>query len=75
MWLTAVVSEGAHLFLRPGADAALGHPDLHLTGGLSHMTERASDLLNCATRHLALSSNDPICAEHRDGSEDYSLQG
>jgi hypothetical protein len=26
-------------------------------------------------KRLALCSNDPICAEHRDGNEDYPLQG
>jgi Domain of unknown function (DUF1998) len=44
-------------------------------GGLSHMAERVGDLLTRATRRLALCSNDPICAEHSDGSEEYPLQG
>jgi hypothetical protein len=44
-------------------------------GGLSHMAERAGELLTRATRRLALCSNDPICAEHSDGSEEYPLQG
>ncbi|MGJ5206130.1 DrmB family protein [Bradyrhizobium sp. HKCCYLR20261] len=44
-------------------------------GGLSHMAERAGDLLTRATRRLALCSNDPICAEHSDASEEYPLQG
>ena len=44
-------------------------------GGLSSMAERAGDLLARATKRLALCSNDPICAEHSNGSEDYPLQG
>ena len=44
-------------------------------GGLSHTAERAGDLLTRATRRLALCSNDPICAEHSEGSEEYPLQG
>jgi hypothetical protein len=44
-------------------------------GGLSQMAERAGELLTRATRRLALCSNDPICAEHSDGSEEYPLQG
>ncbi|WP_315813845.1 DUF1998 domain-containing protein [Bradyrhizobium sp. SZCCHNR2028] len=44
-------------------------------GGLSHMAERAGELLTRATRRLALCSNDPICAEHSEGSEEYPLQG
>jgi hypothetical protein len=41
-------------------------------GGLSHMAERVGELLTCATRRLALCSNDPICAEHSEGSEEYA---
>lgn len=44
-------------------------------GGLSHMAERAGELLTRAMRRLALCSNDPICAEHSEGSEEYPLQG
>ena len=44
-------------------------------GGLSNMAERVGDLLTRATKRLALCSNDPICAEHSDGSEEYPLQG
>ncbi len=44
-------------------------------GGLSHMAVRAGDLLTRATRRLTLCSNDPICAEHSEGSEEYPLQG
>ena len=44
-------------------------------GGLSQMAERAGDLLTRAMRRIALCSNDPICAEHSEGSEDYPLQG
>ena len=44
-------------------------------GGLSGMAERAGELLARATKRLALCSNDPICAEHGDGNEDYPLQG
>ena len=44
-------------------------------GGLSSMAEQAGDLLARATKRLALCSNDPICAEHADGTEDYPLQG
>jgi hypothetical protein len=44
-------------------------------GGLSGMAEQAGGLLVRATKRLALCSNDPICAEHGDGSEDYPLQG
>ncbi len=44
-------------------------------GGLSSMAERVGELLDRATKRLALCSNDPICAEHADGSEDYALQG
>lgn len=44
-------------------------------GGLSHMAERAGEMLTRATRRLALCSNDPICAEHSEGSEEYPLQG
>ena len=44
-------------------------------GGLSSMAERVGELLDRATKRLALCSNDPICAEHADGNEDYPLQG
>ncbi|MFT0877860.1 DUF1998 domain-containing protein [Rhodopseudomonas sp. G2_2311] len=44
-------------------------------GGLSQMAERAGESLTRAPRRLALCSNDPICAEHSDGSEEYPLQG
>jgi hypothetical protein len=44
-------------------------------GGLSSMAERVGELLHRATKRLALCSNDPICAEQRDGNEDYPLQG
>lgn len=44
-------------------------------GGLSNMAERAGELLARATKRLALCSNDPICAEHSEGSEEYPLQG
>lgn len=44
-------------------------------GGLSNMAERVGELLARATKRLALCSNDPICAEHTDGSEEYPLQG
>jgi Domain of unknown function (DUF1998) len=44
-------------------------------GGLSSMAERACELLAHATERLALCSNDPICAEHGDGNDDYPLQG
>ena len=44
-------------------------------GGLSSMAERVGELLDRATKRLALCSNDPICAEHGEGNEDYPLQG
>ena len=44
-------------------------------GGLSGMAEHSGALLARATKRLALCSNDPICAEHSGGSEDYPLQG
>lgn len=44
-------------------------------GGLSNMADRVGELLTRATKRLALCSNDPICAEHSDGSEEYPLQG
>jgi len=44
-------------------------------GGLSNMAERSGELLERAKRRLAVCSNDPICAEHSDGSEEYPLQG
>jgi hypothetical protein len=44
-------------------------------GGLSSMAERVGELLDRATKQLALCSNDPICAEQGDGNEDYPLQG
>jgi len=44
-------------------------------GGLSNMAERSGELLARATKRLELCSNDPICAEHSDGSEEYPLQG
>ncbi len=44
-------------------------------GGLSSMAERVGQLLDRATKRLALCSNDPICAEHGEGNEDYPLQG
>jgi hypothetical protein len=44
-------------------------------GGLSNMANRAGELLARATKRLALCSNDPICAEHSEGSEEYPLQG
>jgi hypothetical protein len=43
-------------------------------GGLSNMADRVGELLARGTRRLALCSNDPICAEHSEGSEDYPLQ-
>lgn len=39
------------------------------------MAERVNEMLSRATVRLALCSNDPICAEHGEGSEDYPLQG
>jgi hypothetical protein len=47
----------------------------HRLGGLSGKAERVRELLARATKRLALCSNDPICAEHGDGNEDYPLQG
>lgn len=44
-------------------------------GGLSNMADRAGELLARATKRLTLCSNDPICAEHSEGSEEYPLQG
>ena len=44
-------------------------------GGLSNMAEWAGELLDRATKRLALCSNDPICAEHSNVSDDYPLQG
>ncbi|MBN8977670.1 MAG: DUF1998 domain-containing protein [Rhizobiales bacterium] len=44
-------------------------------GGLSNTAERINELLVRAINRLALCSNDPICAEHSDGSEEYPLQG
>jgi Domain of unknown function (DUF1998) len=44
-------------------------------GGLSNMADRVGELLARATKRLALCSNDPICAEHSEGSEEYPLQG
>jgi hypothetical protein len=44
-------------------------------GGLSSMAGQVGELLARATKRLALCSNDPICAEHGDGNEDYPLQG
>ena len=44
-------------------------------GGVSRMAERVGELLDRATKRLALCSNDPICAEQADGNEDYPLQG
>jgi hypothetical protein len=44
-------------------------------GGLSSMAARAGELLARATQHLALCSNDPICAEQSTGNHDYPLQG
>jgi len=44
-------------------------------GGLSNMAECVGELLTRATKRLALCSNDPICAEDSEGSEDYPLQG
>ena len=46
-------------------------------GGLSNMAERVSDMLDRATRNLALCSNDPICAEHKPGQDfgDRPLHG
>jgi len=39
------------------------------------MAERAGELLTRAMRRIALCSNDPICAEHSESSEEYPLQG
>ena len=39
------------------------------------MAEGAGELLDRATNRLALCSNDPICAEHSNVSDDYPLQG
>jgi hypothetical protein len=44
-------------------------------GGLSNMAERTGELLARALKRLTLCSNDPICAEHSEGSEEYPLQG
>jgi hypothetical protein len=44
-------------------------------GGLSNTAERINELLVRAINRLALCSNDPICAEHSNGSEEYPLQG
>ena len=43
-------------------------------GGLSSMAERVGELLDRATKRLALCSNDPICAEHGEGNEDYPFK-
>ena len=39
------------------------------------MAQRVDEILSRATKRLALCSNDPICAEHGEGSEGYPLQG
>ncbi len=44
-------------------------------GGLSNMAERVGELLERAIKGLSLCSNDPVCAEHSEGSADYPLQG
>jgi hypothetical protein len=44
-------------------------------GGLSKMAHQAGELLARAMDRIALCSNDPICAEHSHGNEDYPLQG
>lgn len=44
-------------------------------GGLSSMAHSAGNLLARAIKHLALCSNDPICAEQSAGNDDYPLQG
>jgi Domain of unknown function (DUF1998) len=44
-------------------------------GGLSNMADRVGELLARATKRQALCSNDPICAEHSEESEEYPLQG
>jgi hypothetical protein len=44
-------------------------------GGLSKMAHQAVELLVRAMNRIALCSNDPICAEHSHGNEDYPLQG
>ena len=44
-------------------------------GGLSNMANQVGELLSRATKRLALCSNDPVCAEHSEGSEEYPLQG
>jgi hypothetical protein len=44
-------------------------------GGLSAMAPQAGDLLARAMDRISLCSNDPICAEHSHGNEDYPLQG
>jgi hypothetical protein len=44
-------------------------------GGLSEMTRGVGELLTRATSRLSLCSNDPVCAEHSHGNDDYPLQG
>lgn len=44
-------------------------------GGLSNMAHQVGVLLERAVKHLEICSNDPICAEHSNGNEDYPLQG
>jgi hypothetical protein len=44
-------------------------------GGLSKMAHQAGSLLDRAINNIRLCSNDPICAEHSHGNEDYPLQG
>ena len=82
MRLSPLLIEGAHLLQRPGAHDRFGLLIYTSTaggqgtlGGLSSMAVRVGELLDRATERLALCSNDPICAEHADGNEDYPLQG
>src|SRR5271168_1105020 len=44
-------------------------------GGLSSMAGRAGELLARAKKRVALCSNDPICTERSNESDDYLLQG
>ena len=39
------------------------------------MAHQVGDLVARAVKRLDLCSNDPICAEHGEGSEHYTLQG
>src|SRR5271156_1632266 len=42
---------------------------------MSSMAQQVGDLVARAVKRLDLCSNDPICAEHGEGSEHYTLQG